>query len=268
MNAMRFGLWTLMILLTACGADVETTSQLSMVVGENEIVPVGADLSLLPAAIQESIGALGQLDDTCTVFHIGEGVVLSAAHCFSEKVQANTACVTHDIHWADGSVSACTEVLYRELDDDQDLFAFVVDPIPADSFTIAETSFRAIGEELVIVGYPAELDLSMATGCSATAVTPGSPRFEHNCDSLPGNSGSPIFSKNSGEIIGVHNGSAAPFNYGTALAGWFSTLDELTRNYQDKGLNSGDSLVVNDLSDNEKPAARVFPRWLWSVGAL
>jgi hypothetical protein len=71
----------------------------------------------------------------------------------------------------------------------------------------------------MVLGYPKGRSLSLSGACDAImGRNPDSQIFHHRCDTLPGNSGSPVLDATTLEVIGVHNGDADNSeNYGSYL---------------------------------------------------
>ncbi len=216
--------------ILACGRDLTQISQPAAIVGSNEQVAVG-DPSQLPESIQGKLAAIGRLDGLCTAFHLGEGLVATAAHCFAEAAHETDPCVSNDVEWSDGQRSQCVQILYKSYNGDNDMLIFEVDPAPAARFEVVDQSdsqsFEAL--DLMLLGYPHESALSLSSDCSVQQLAHDSRRFEHDCDSLPGNSGSPVLARDSGLVVGIHNGSSEPLNYGTLLHDWEEVQVEVQR---------------------------------------
>lgn len=235
--------------IPACGSK-DLNGHLNMIVGDDNLIPVQGTEDHLPETLRNALPALGHLNNACTAFHVGDGIVLSAAHCFAENIQPGNACLSYSIRWTDGKESSCTEVLYKKWDDQEDLIAIAVAPAPDVAFPLATKKDLTGGDALTLIGFPSERDLSVAFGCKALGPTQDQLRFEHDCDSLPGNSGSPVLLQNS-RVLGIHNGSSEPFNYATNLQSWQSKILSLRENYRVRNLRQGENLRADNFGNNE-----------------
>ena len=248
------------LLCAACGSDLAPLSQPAAIVGSNEQVSVD-DPSQLPASIAAQLAGIGRLDGLCTAFHLGGGLVGTAAHCFAETVTTASPCVANDIEWSDGSRSQCIQILYKAYNDDEDIVIFEVDPAPAAQFSIESgaTLMQSDHRQLLLLGYPHERDLALSADCSMQSTESGQLRFEHDCDSLPGNSGSPIFDQRTGEIIGIHNGSSDNFNYATSLQHWGAVSDQVRRIQRARLFSGVNANMFGPFEHNQRLLLRHLP---------
>lgn len=67
----------------------------------------------------------------------------------------------------------------------------------------------------MILGYPKEKPLYVSYDCQLKDSSTRAEGLQHNCDTLAGNSGSPIFNRSTQSVIGIHNGGDDWENYGT-----------------------------------------------------
>ena len=230
---------------------IENTSQPSAIIGNGEFLPYNEAQNNIGVKIQENIGAVGILDSECTVFHVGDGLVLTAGHCFAEGVKSGDPCITNRIQWQDGLKSQCVQVLEHAYTENKDYAVIEVDPVPESVFQVAVE--RSYGD-FAVIGYPKDQGLTVSLDCGENQIRDsiGDPnKIFHDCDSLPGNSGSPIFSTTDWKVIGVHNGHDQPFNYGTSLATWQMLRENALAIRQDRNDHSMGT-PAGPFSDNEK----------------
>ncbi|SMF08261.1 trypsin-like serine peptidase [Pseudobacteriovorax antillogorgiicola] len=199
-----------LLFVISCGQD--NTSQLNAELGTGQLRPwQDHDLPIS--------GAIGTLDGQCTVFHIGSGLVATAAHCLAPQAKAGDPCLPHQVAWHDGSISQCVQVMALEFENQRDIAVFEVDPAPQDYFEIAETDhFLADTEssDVVIYGFPKGEELHVSENCHRTVESTNS--FTHTCSTLPGHSGSPVLRASDHKVVGVHNGNRSQrYNYGSLL---------------------------------------------------
>lgn len=217
-------------LLSGCGDASSTSSELSVVVGEDNMQMVKTDLSNLPQTLQGAVQAVGIMTGDCTAFHIGQGVVATAGHCLPTPnskvgfIGATEPCQAISVRWGyveeanPTSVSRCIRILDRVQDATRDYGFFQVDPAPeavvaVDTALNFADSSRSIG----ILGHPRGKGLHFSTDCRLAKDQSGHHNFTHQCDTLEGHSGSPVFDLNSGKVVGIHDGGEGEWNYGTFL---------------------------------------------------
>ena len=213
-------------LAAACGANLpDQSSKLNSIIDQNTMVVIDEG-TIVSDKLKSELPAVGKMTGGCTAFHIGHGIVATAGHCLAIDVGDPTASTCHNlsIDWnqnssAKNSVrSRCMKILKYQFDAKAD-YAFVqVDPAPAVSIEVEQDS-RNGNEQAVIIGYPKDKALSLSSKCEVVSSREGATVFfQHRCDTLPGNSGSPVLNANSSKVIGIHNGDAnGQQNYGSYL---------------------------------------------------
>lgn len=210
--------------LGACGPKSKSgQSELDAIIDQNTMSAIDAR-SPIDESIREKLGALGKMTGGCTAFHLGEGVVASAGHCLAPEQEE--ACHNLLIDWgvtADGSQgerSRCLKTLDRRLDDGGDYALLLVDPVPSAALkTQHKLDQEKTSHEALVIGYPKDQALSWSGLCETSSQDEvAESLFYHRCDTLPGNSGSPVISAETREVIGVHNGEVNAYeNYGSIL---------------------------------------------------
>lgn len=201
---MKLKLLSIPLLMTVSCGDKQT-SELQSEVGAGVLRPfTDADPDLS--------SAIGRLDKLCTVFHIGDGIAASAAHCFNDDQTKEAPCISKQIKWQDGSQSQCVQVLDYKLNENEDYVVFEVDPAPAEKLKLAQVD-SIENDKITIFGYPNKQALQVSEDCSASLE---SQKIKHNCPTLPGHSGSPILRPDDLKVIGIHNGNySQSLNYGS-----------------------------------------------------
>ena len=202
-------------LLVGCGQKTPT-QHVRVAIGEDTQMPIQGAVS---EEFRQMTGAIGLMTGNCTVFHLGDGIAATAGHCFeaSSKKSERRPCLTKQIQWQmDGEskehVSQCVEILVLEHDEERDFALFRVDPIPASFVALSSSPPKAL-DPLVILGHPEGKPLHVSKDCNLTRALNGN-QFAHNCDTKPGNSGSPVFHADTGEVLLLHDGGADDENYG------------------------------------------------------
>ena len=191
------------------------------IIGKNDMVFVKPDLSNIPARFKPLVGAIGKMSSGCTVSHIGNGLVITAGHCFWQtffepKRLINQNCSEETIQWRklDGDSkeapeSKC-EKIYAMQDDDQgniDFAIFQVSNPPVAKLDLDFSEANLLSRKITIFSYPDDRDLTWSKYC--TVMPPGSdPEYQkglsHKCDTEAGSSGAPILDAKTGKVIGLH----------------------------------------------------------------
>lgn len=200
------------------------------IIGENDLLPVLQDGANIPQKYRSFVDAFGKIEMGCTATHIGNGLAVTAGHCFKETPYPRTnniSCGGATVEWgfrkdkAPYMTSKCVKILAAELGDDRDYAIFVVSPVPPASI---EPDFRTRtvqGTKITMFGHPQTRPLEWSKVCT---VEPGengpwgADQFSHQCDTEPGNSGSSVIDDTTLKVVGIHDGGRVPWNYATYLA--------------------------------------------------
>ena len=106
----------------------------------------------LSPQMRAALGAIGHMNGQCTAFHLGGGIVASAAHCFTKRLKPADPCVSTRIEWPNGSESQCIQLLDYDLADGKDMAYFQVDPAPDEALELDARVEENL--DLVVIGYP------------------------------------------------------------------------------------------------------------------
>lgn len=201
------------------------------VVGANNMKVVDANLQKLPVKYRPAAEAIGLMSMGCTGTHIGNGLVVSAGHCFSESniTKQRSTCAGVEIAWGvrEGKqptgVSKCTQVLVLELTNVKDYALFRVDRAPRVALKVRTQARPPLGTRITIFSHPFRQPLMWSGVCeiSRSIATGLNPNFlHHRCDTNPGSSGAAILDAETLEVVGIHNGGQSVgqtggANYGT-----------------------------------------------------
>lgn len=199
------------------------------IIGDNDLVPVAQDGSNIPERYRGLIDAFGEISMGCTATHLGDGLVLTAGHCFDAPATRteHLDCAGITVDWgvragaAGYLTSRCEDVLVAELNGDRDYAIFRVSPAPTAKVEVAATSQPALGSSLTIFSHPQLRPLEWSQTCTlqgADNAGRGVDEFSHQCDTEPGSSGAAILSDVTLAVVGIHDGGRAPWNYGTYLS--------------------------------------------------
>jgi V8-like Glu-specific endopeptidase len=221
------------IAILGCGSSPgsERTDSVSQgkIIGDNDLIPVVQDGANIPAKYRPLIDAFGEISMGCTATHVGDGLVLTAGHCFEAPATRtnNMPCDGTTVDWGVRKdkpkylTSNCQIVLAAEQSDKRDYAIFRVSPIPPVSVKLDFSRRPAVGTPLTIFGHPQIRPLEWSQICSVQPASNGNfgvDQFSHQCDTEPGSSGSTILSDTSLAVVGIHDGGVVPWNYGTFLA--------------------------------------------------
>jgi V8-like Glu-specific endopeptidase len=212
--------WLLCAGLAAC--SVEQAADVGYVaagiqIGSNQSVIVSANRDNVPRALAPALDAVGRMAGiACTGTHIGDNLVLTAAHCL--LAESLEDCRGTSIEWG-SRLASCERVVFAELNDDRDIAVFVADSAPAAQLSIDTCRMRGPGDRVSLLGYPERGPQQWSGFCMLESLPDlGKSQIAHVCDTQPGSSGAPVIDAESGKVIGVHTGAAAAWNQATLLA--------------------------------------------------
>lgn len=234
--------------LQACGRPTPHQSSTRSIVGANDLQPVSTDLANLPENLRPLADAIGLFGIGCTGTHIGDGIVVTAGHCFQNLlIHENSVAIdgvscrnfepkNTDIGWGfrslnpEGenvftSVSHCVEVIHAEWNGQKDYAIVRVDQAPTASIPMDFATHISMNQEITLLSHPNGRPLEWSQTCRTTSpeiVSSLNPdtRFIYTCDTEPGSSGAAVIDMNTRHIIGIHNGGTIddkgePWNYAT-----------------------------------------------------
>src|SRR6187402_1012449 len=71
------------------------------IIGTNDLTPVKQDGANIPAKYKALVDAFGVLSVGCTATHLGDGIVISAGHCFgaTSTRKNNVPCTGKTVKW-------------------------------------------------------------------------------------------------------------------------------------------------------------------------
>lgn len=226
---MRLGLCALLLLsVVSCTSKKGgSSSDLSKIIGENQLLSVDATGSNIDVKYRQLLDAFGNMDIGCTVTHVGNGIGLTAGHCFQHSTGDRSYDLACDnaIRFGDrpGNESKtvyCSKILVREESTNGDYAVIRLSEVPAGVVQIDLTP-PAIGDVITIFGHPQHRSLEWSDRCTIESSEPiggNAAMFAHQCDTEPGNSGSTILNDQTLKIIGIHQGGIVPWNQGTKVS--------------------------------------------------
>lgn len=206
------------------------------IIGVNDLTKVLEDGANIPAKYRPLIDAFGTISVGCTATHIGNGIVITAGHCFGapRTRKDNVACTGKTVKWgvrhdkASYLTSKCETILTMEQNSDRDYAIFKVSPAPTAKLEVDIAARPAVDTTLTIFSHPQLRPLEWSKTCPlkpASAGGWGLDQFSHQCDTEPGSSGATVLDDTTLKVVGIHDGGLNPWNYGTYLSD--TPLDEL-----------------------------------------
>jgi V8-like Glu-specific endopeptidase len=198
------------------------------IIGSNELTPVVATGSNIPEKYRSLVNAFGMMNMGCTATHIGDGLALSAGHCFraTKERQNNIPCGNVSIAWGvmkDAPAyltTKCVTILAMEWSSERDYAIFTLSGFPSASVEVDLSSRPRQNTAITIFGFPQKRPLEWSQTCivgSSAEGGYGADQFSHQCDTEPGNSGSTVLDDNTLKVVGIHDGGKVPWNYATYL---------------------------------------------------
>ena len=217
-SLMKLGLLGSPVLMMSAAGTAQTPSP----------TPSGIEAELAPAV---GIVDVFPFEDKsislqCTAFHLGDGYMATAGHCFIGSYDCNNA----QVRWANkNNVSTCTEVVYSFASESlnklnanhRDLTIFKVNVAPNEKLKIGRDSLEAMRvQTLAVTGLSVKVRhvrvTSSSTGpCTliagqATSIF-GQPKpkdtVQHNCSVGAFAPGTPIIDAQTGELLAIQQSS-------------------------------------------------------------
>jgi V8-like Glu-specific endopeptidase len=204
------------------------------IIGTDDLIAVNADASNIPEKYRSLVDAFGIISMGCTATHIGNGIVITAGHCFwaPEDMVTDQTCEDTSVDWGvrDGKEaymhSTCEKLLFAQRDAVGNDFAiFKVSPVPPVAVGVELERQAQAGDQLTIFSHPEELPLRWSQNCvveSPTDTDLPPQAMQHKCDTNPGSSGATVLDDSTLKVVAIHDGGhlTGPddgMNYGTYL---------------------------------------------------
>ena len=195
----------------------------AIIVGSNDLIPVAGDGSNLPAELRPRIDGIGVLSMGCTATYLGQGIAISAGHCFgaTDVRQDDVACGSTTVRWGVRKdhpawlQSRCTNVLAMQRTANFDYAIFEITPAPPESLAVpfSNTVHPAVAHTLL--SHPQMRPLESSQTCEVSA--PTATKVSHTCDTQLGSDGAVLLELGSAKAVAIHTGSAAGLNVATKL---------------------------------------------------
>jgi len=237
MHTMTKSLSALLVLaFTAVGCSQATETEeptqvveSAKIIGTNDLIPVTGNGANIPAKYRSLVNAFGRISMGCTATHIGNGVVLTAGHCFGATAvrKNNFSCAGKSVAWGFRSdapaylTTNCTIVYAAQQSRDIDYAIFQVDAAPPVKVGVDLAARPALDSTITIFSHPRSRPLEWSQTCQVkTGATGGwgTSMLSHQCDTDPGSSGATVIDDTTLKVVGIHDGGIAPWNYASYLA--------------------------------------------------
>jgi V8-like Glu-specific endopeptidase len=219
-----------MILIGGCGEiDSPSNKEFNTVHGENDLIPVKGDGSNIPQKYRPLLDAIGLMDGGCTVTHLGNGIAITAGHCFLGYFGDDDVIYrcNHASKWGyrqnknDNLTSNCEYIMARKFSDDGDYAILRVAPIPPVKIAFDAVHPISTSSVITIFSHPKRRPLEWSQYCSVESGKKGGKGpnyFTHQCDTEGGSSGAPVIDDTMLKIVGIHNGGNDNWNHATYLS--------------------------------------------------
>jgi hypothetical protein len=252
--------------------DAPTEASDSEYTGTSGSEVVKPDGSNLPANLQPLRGAIAKVTHlvsfeggagACTGTHVGNGLVLTAGHCFRRDWQTGMVYRRTpreddgpferiNVQFEDGKNFTATMLDWAlTMQDDYAILRLEGDELPSAAIPIRQASTApAYGTKLTMLSYPDgrrregrdvidDTTLIWSKYCTYDdssgevddfhMVDVAHGRFAHQCFSAPGSSGAVLIDATTLEVVGIHNGYVNEANFGMQIANvpWHQYVDAL-----------------------------------------
>lgn len=162
----------------------------------------------VPQILSDSKNSVVKLRSTangCTAFLLERGIYITASHCFIPDLEYEI--VTHD-----GQTSSVT-LLKRDLIRDMAIFTVsgIHKNVPVKMWDEGVSGMPRLGEKLLSVGFPGYYNQNFAFEEGRLLdfqISDGVSHILSRKISFPGESGGPVFSIRTGEVVGIVHGLA------------------------------------------------------------
>lgn len=220
--------FSFILFATACGSQSEP-SYVRKVIGGDDRQTLSNSGS---HEYSRPLKFLGRMDSDCSLIAVSSTIAVTAAHCVISATGGNFGsnldCRSHSARWWGTNPGAgetpCKQILRFRWDDTAD---FAVLEMNEANFAGSPPPMGNIreGSDLFLLEV-IDSGRSQVSSCRMLGNLGNSPeRFRHDCDTNPGSSGSAIFDRATGSLVGIHNGAATEnWNIGTRIGAAFPGL--------------------------------------------
>ena len=229
------------------------------------LIHVGDDLNLC----REEVFYNQYMSGFCTAFLVADDVVATAGHCFRDAFSAcYVSAFVFDWHMKDSqhtptsapsdNIYTCKEVMVSQMDPhDYALIRLDRKVVGREALKLRPSGRVAVGEKVLAMGHPYGLPLKMVREARVRQVFKSS--FVANLDTYKGNSGSPVISETTREVVGVFVGGDVDLEYRNDQQCYISK--RCGDNECDGEVSTKISVLVSRLKDIVKLKPADPPEW-------
>ncbi len=207
------------------GAVPANVKEQGVIIGANDLISVSADGGNIPSkyrGIMNGVGRSVYNGALCTATHVGNGIVVSAGHCFgaSASRQNNVSCEGGfvDFGYRNGNSSfrsQCQTILAQQDGESVDYAIYRVSPVPPVAVKVNPNGNPPVGVPLTILSHPGGRSLEWSQTCSVSQTL--TREFRYQCDTQGGSSGAAVIRDDTLEIVGLHWGGGGSYNIATQM---------------------------------------------------
>jgi V8-like Glu-specific endopeptidase len=218
-------------LLSALACSVETDADFvdaedPVIIGKNDLLPVAQNGSNVPEryrALLNGFGRANYKNALCTATHVGNGLVISAGHCFSATStrQNNVSCSGGYVDWGmragtKVSRSNCEQILAMRTGNGYDYAIYRVSPVPPTTVPVQLSPAATKGTALTIFSHPGGRPLEWSRTCSVSNTN--ATQLWYQCDTQGGSSGASVLRDDTLQVVGIHWGGGGDSNVANAIS--------------------------------------------------
>ncbi len=208
--------------------DTEDTASRTdgIIIGTNDLVSVAQDGSNVPARYRGLLDGFGRAvynGALCTATHVGNGIVVSAGHCFGAPASRvnNQSCAGGYVEWgrrggSNGTRTDCQQILAMQTGGGLDYAIYRVSPVPPVSIGVQLSPPASVGQRATIFSHPGGRPLEWSQTCSVTSTSGTELRYQ--CDTQGGSSGASVLNDDTLQVMGLHWGGGGDANAATHLS--------------------------------------------------
>ncbi len=197
-----------------------------IIIGTNDLIPVRLDGSNVPSRYRGLLDGFGRAyynGALCSATHVGNGLVVSAGHCFGAGAGRvnNLSCSGGYVEWGRregfrGTRTDCQEILAMQDGNGVDYAIYRVSPVPPVTIPVQLNPDHRLGMPLTIFSHPGGRPLEWSQTCSV--YSEGSTEIRYQCDTQGGSSGASVLRDDTLQIVALHWGGGGSSNIATKLS--------------------------------------------------
>ncbi len=200
--------------LNACGSATAPLSRAGQIIEQDNLEPIEAARGTAIYDHARAVASVYLGNSGCTGFLVADDLFITNNHCYEATNCSQTTFKLgdeRDLPATKQQVLACKSVLSYSADLDYALYQVSAKARSTDfpSITLKQ-GLPAAGTPLFVVGFPTGYEfkhLDRSDNCKLAGSVDGFPNYiAHTCDTVSGSSGSSVFERATGAVIGLHWG--------------------------------------------------------------